>query len=154
MLHDIGKCKVPDAILNKPGPLDDEEWKVMRRHPEFGAEIVSKIEFLRGAADVVANHHEKYDGIGLPPRASRARRSRSPRASSWSWTRTTRSPASAPTRTPRRPSPRSPRSAAARARHFDPAVVEAFERIFPQAAADTIASMPTRRDATKKPVPA
>jgi len=66
MLHDIGKFKVPDAILKKPGPLTPEEWAVMRRHPEYGAEIVEKIDFLRGAVDVVRNHHERFDGTGYP----------------------------------------------------------------------------------------
>jgi putative nucleotidyltransferase with HDIG domain len=66
MLHDIGKFKVPDAILKKPGPLTPEEWTVMRRHPEYGAEIVEKIDFLRGASEVVRNHHERFDGTGYP----------------------------------------------------------------------------------------
>ena len=66
MLHDIGKCKIPDAILNKAGPLTPEEWSVMRRHPEFGADIVRKLDFLKGAVDVVGNHHEKFDGSGYP----------------------------------------------------------------------------------------
>jgi putative nucleotidyltransferase with HDIG domain len=66
MLHDIGKFKIPDAILKKPGPLTPEEWKVMRRHPEYGAEIVEKIDFLRGASAVVRNHHERFDGTGYP----------------------------------------------------------------------------------------
>lgn len=66
MLHDIGKCKIPDAILNKPGKLTAEEWAVMRRHPDYGAEIVERIEFLRGATDVVRAHHERWDGAGYP----------------------------------------------------------------------------------------
>lgn len=66
MLHDIGKYRVPDAILTKPGPLDDEEWVVMRQHPEFGAEFVARIPFLAGARDVILHHHERYDGQGYP----------------------------------------------------------------------------------------
>jgi len=66
MLHDVGKYRVPDSILTKPGPLTDEEWKVMRRHPEFGADFVRRIPFLSGAADIIENHHEKYDGTGYP----------------------------------------------------------------------------------------
>lgn len=66
MLHDVGKYRVPDAILTKPGSLTEEEWKVMRRHPEFGADFVRRIPFLAGAADIILNHHEKYDGTGYP----------------------------------------------------------------------------------------
>ncbi len=66
MLHDVGKYRVPDAILTKPGPLTEEEWKVMRRHPEFGADFVRRIPFLSGAAEIIQNHHEKYDGTGYP----------------------------------------------------------------------------------------
>ena len=119
MLHDIGKCKIPDAILNKAGPLDENEWKVMRRHPEIGAEIVSKIDFLRGAADVVRNHHEKYDGSGYP-RGLKAEDIPLAARIFMSWTRTTRSPASAPTRTPR---PESALAEIVAARTHRPAVV-------------------------------
>jgi putative two-component system response regulator len=66
MLHDIGKYRVPDGILTKPGPLTDDEWKVMRRHPEFGADFVKRIPFLAGASEIIQNHHEKYDGSGYP----------------------------------------------------------------------------------------
>ena len=66
LLHDIGKLKIPDSILWKPAKLDEEEWTVMRRHTEYGFEFLSRIEFLRGAADIVYAHHEKYDGTGYP----------------------------------------------------------------------------------------
>ncbi|MDJ0973128.1 MAG: response regulator [Planctomycetota bacterium] len=66
MLHDIGKYRVPDAILTKPGPLTEDEWTVMRRHPEFGGDFVRRIPFLAGAADVILHHHERYDGTGYP----------------------------------------------------------------------------------------
>jgi putative nucleotidyltransferase with HDIG domain len=66
MLHDIGKYRVPDEILTKPGPLTEEEWKVMRRHPEFGADFVKRIPFLAGASEIIQNHHEKFDGGGYP----------------------------------------------------------------------------------------
>lgn len=66
LLHDIGKIGVPDAILFKPGPLTDEEWVQMRRHVSYGAQILRGIDFLEGAAKVVAQHHEKYDGSGYP----------------------------------------------------------------------------------------
>lgn len=65
-LHDIGKIGVADAVLSKPGPLSDEEWVEMRRHPRLGYEIVDGIEALRTAADIVHTHHERYDGDGYP----------------------------------------------------------------------------------------
>jgi response regulator RpfG family c-di-GMP phosphodiesterase len=66
MLHDVGKYRVPDAILTKPGPLTDEEWVIMRKHPEYGAAFVARIPFLAGATDVIHCHHERYDGEGYP----------------------------------------------------------------------------------------
>ena len=65
-LHDIGKINVPDAILHKPTPLTPQEWAVMRRHPEVGAQIVEDIEAWREARIVVRHHHERYDGRGYP----------------------------------------------------------------------------------------
>ncbi|HWT01565.1 MAG TPA: HD domain-containing phosphohydrolase [Pyrinomonadaceae bacterium] len=66
LLHDIGKIGVPDAILRKPGCLTEGEWETMRLHPELGQRILCGIEFLEGAARVVAQHHEKWDGSGYP----------------------------------------------------------------------------------------
>jgi len=66
LLHDIGKIGVPDAILRKPAKLTDEEWIRMREHPIHGQQILRGIKFLRGAAKVVAQHHEKWDGSGYP----------------------------------------------------------------------------------------
>ena len=66
MLHDIGKMGVPDAILHKPGPLDEEEWKIMRKHPEFAYEMLAPIRYLRSALDIPYCHHEKWDGSGYP----------------------------------------------------------------------------------------
>jgi response regulator RpfG family c-di-GMP phosphodiesterase len=66
MLHDIGKIGVPDAILRKPAKLSEEEWIAMRQHPTHGQMILGGIEFLKGAAKVVAQHHEKWDGSGYP----------------------------------------------------------------------------------------
>ena len=65
-LHDIGKVGVPESVLCKPGPLDDEEWAVMREHPAIGAQIVSPIRFLAGAVEIVRTHHERWDGLGYP----------------------------------------------------------------------------------------
>ena len=66
LLHDIGKIGVPDAILRKPAKLTEEEWVRMREHPLHGQKILGDIEFLEGAARVVAQHHEKWDGSGYP----------------------------------------------------------------------------------------
>ena len=66
LLHDIGKIGIPDTILLKPGPLTDEEWAVMRSHPEFGRQILERIPFLRDAIPVVYHHHERWDGTGYP----------------------------------------------------------------------------------------
>ncbi|HEX8709320.1 MAG TPA: HD domain-containing phosphohydrolase [Pyrinomonadaceae bacterium] len=66
LLHDIGKIGIPDAILRKPAKLTDEEWKKMRQHPALGQQILSGIEFLDGAARIVGQHHEKWDGSGYP----------------------------------------------------------------------------------------
>jgi response regulator RpfG family c-di-GMP phosphodiesterase len=66
LLHDIGKIGVPDLILRKPAKLTDEEWVLMKEHPLHGQQILRGIEFLEGAARVVAQHHEKWDGSGYP----------------------------------------------------------------------------------------
>jgi putative two-component system response regulator len=66
LLHDIGKIGVPDAVLRKPARLNAAEWQEMRLHPAHGQQILSGIEFLEGAARVVAEHHERWDGSGYP----------------------------------------------------------------------------------------
>ncbi len=66
LLHDIGKMGIPDAVLRKPGPLDDDEWELMERHPRVAFRLLSPIEFLRPALDVPRYHHEKWDGSGYP----------------------------------------------------------------------------------------
>ena len=65
-LHDIGKIGIRDAVLLKPGPLDEEEWMHMRTHPDKGAEIANQIEMLRPIMPAVRNHHERWDGKGYP----------------------------------------------------------------------------------------
>jgi diguanylate cyclase (GGDEF)-like protein len=65
-LHDVGKVAIPDAILDKPGPLDDAEWELMRTHPALGADIVARFGQLGEAAAAVRHHHERYDGSGYP----------------------------------------------------------------------------------------
>jgi putative nucleotidyltransferase with HDIG domain len=68
LLHDVGKVAVPDAILFKPGPLTEEERALMEQHPVIGAQIVSGIEFMEEAVEVVRSHHERWDGRGYPDR--------------------------------------------------------------------------------------
>ena len=68
LLHDIGKLHIPDAILLKPGPLDDEEWVVMKRHPEMGLDILRRLGKFEKEAEVVIAHHERIDGSGYPNR--------------------------------------------------------------------------------------
>ena len=68
-LHDIGKIGIPDAILRKVGKLNDEEWSLMKRHPEIGAVIIRPIEAFAsrgGVAELVLFHHERFDGTGYP----------------------------------------------------------------------------------------
>lgn len=66
LLHDIGKMGIPDNILHKPGPLDDNEWAIMRQHPIYAFELLTPIKFLRLALDIPYYHHEKWDGSGYP----------------------------------------------------------------------------------------
>ena len=66
LLHDIGKVGIPDAILQKPGPLMEEEWKIMKLHPIYAVTMLKPIEFLRAALDIPQYHHEKWDGSGYP----------------------------------------------------------------------------------------
>jgi putative nucleotidyltransferase with HDIG domain len=66
LLHDVGKIGVPEAVLGKQGPLTGEEWRLMRRHPVVGAQIVAPFDFLAGATPVILHHHERWDGSGYP----------------------------------------------------------------------------------------
>lgn len=66
LLHDIGKMGIPDHILQKPGPLTDEEWEIMRKHPVHAFEMLGSIDFLRPALDIPYAHHEHWDGSGYP----------------------------------------------------------------------------------------
>jgi putative nucleotidyltransferase with HDIG domain len=65
-LHDLGKIGVRDDILNKPGPLTEEEWEIMRRHPDIGADMIEQHSALREVAPLVRHHHERWDGTGYP----------------------------------------------------------------------------------------
>jgi putative nucleotidyltransferase with HDIG domain len=66
LLHDIGKIGISDTILHKPGKLTDDEWAIMRTHPDIGARIIERIPFLQECMPVVHSHHERWDGSGYP----------------------------------------------------------------------------------------
>ncbi len=66
LLHDIGKMGIPDSILLKPGKLSDEEWDLMRKHPQYAFDLLSPIPYLRPALDIPYCHHEHWDGTGYP----------------------------------------------------------------------------------------
>ena len=67
-MHDVGKIGIPDAVLQKPGPLDEREWEIMKRHPLIGAEILGQHQsgLLAMAQRIAVAHHEKWDGSGYP----------------------------------------------------------------------------------------
>ena len=125
LLHDIGKMGIPDSVLLKPGPLTEQEWKVMRRHPQYAYNWLSSIDFLRPALDIPYCHHERWDGTGYPrglkgeeiPIAARIFAV----VDVWDALRSDR-----PYR-PALPAANTRNYIASQAgRHFDPAVVEAF----------------------------
>ncbi len=66
ILHDIGKIAIPSQVLKKTGPLDKEEWKLMRQHPEIGAKMLERVDHLRSAIPYVLCHHEWWNGSGYP----------------------------------------------------------------------------------------
>lgn len=66
LLHDIGKVGIPDEILNKPGPLSNEEWIIMKKHPLFAADMLQPINFMQESLEIPLYHHEKWDGTGYP----------------------------------------------------------------------------------------
>lgn len=66
LLHDVGKIATPDAILNKAGPLNEQEWSIMREHSAAGERILSQIPSLRRCSRIVRSHHERWDGKGYP----------------------------------------------------------------------------------------
>src|SRR5665647_1179207 len=66
LLHDVGKIGIPDSILNKPGKLTDDEWQVMRRHPQIGQQIVAQVPGFEDVATAIRHEHERWDGGGYP----------------------------------------------------------------------------------------
>jgi HD-GYP domain-containing protein (c-di-GMP phosphodiesterase class II) len=65
-VHDLGKVGIPDYILFKPGPLSEEEWQIMRQHPEKGYRIAQSTTDLAGISELILKHHERWDGKGYP----------------------------------------------------------------------------------------
>ena len=68
LLHDIGKIAVPDAILHKTGPLNEEDWAILRKHPEYSQKIISNLNFLSETIPTVLYHHKRFDSQGYPTR--------------------------------------------------------------------------------------
>jgi putative two-component system response regulator len=66
ILHDVGKIGIPDRVLLKPGPLDDEERRIIETHTEIGDKLLEPLDLLAGARPIVRNHHERWDGAGYP----------------------------------------------------------------------------------------
>jgi PAS domain S-box-containing protein len=66
LLHDIGKMGIPDQILHKPGPLDEAEWEVMKRHPQYAYDMLKSIDYLNPALNIPHYHHERWNGSGYP----------------------------------------------------------------------------------------
>jgi putative two-component system response regulator len=90
MLHDIGKLGIPDAILQKAGPLDDTEWEIMRKHAVVGGEICKRLKSLENILPLIIHHHECLDGTGYPSGFKAPRFPNWFASSTW-WTSTTRS---------------------------------------------------------------
>lgn len=137
LLHDVGKIGIPDRIL-KEGPLGEEEWRDMRRHPDLGAALIGDIRFLAAARELVRAHHERYDGSGYPrglagdaiPLGARIFAV----ADAFDALTTER-----PYHCALDPTEASRRIAAGRGSQFDPAVVDAFLRV-PREAWSRVAS--------------
>jgi HD-GYP domain-containing protein (c-di-GMP phosphodiesterase class II) len=66
LLHDVGKIGVPESVLTKPGPLDEDEWELMRRHPEIGERICAPLAAFSAFGPIIRHHHERWDGLGYP----------------------------------------------------------------------------------------
>ncbi len=65
-VHDLGKIAIPDAILLKPGPLDEKEWEVVKQHPVISAEILAGLEIYKDCVEIIRHEHEHWDGTGYP----------------------------------------------------------------------------------------
>ena len=124
-LHDVGKLAVPEHVLNKPGPLDDAEWAIMRTHPGVGADIVTRIPALRQVAPAVRHHHERYSGGGYPDDLSGQAIPIEARivAAADAYAAMTAARPYSPARTPHEAAAELRRCVGS---HFDPAVVEAL----------------------------
>jgi putative nucleotidyltransferase with HDIG domain len=127
LLHDIGKIAVPDSILLKPGPLTEDEWKLMKTHSEIGYRILSGNRYLKEVAELVYAHQERYDGRGYPRGLKGAEISLGARIfaviDAYDAMRSTR-----PYREAMSPEAAAKELESGRGTHFDPAVVDVFLR--------------------------
>ena len=140
-LHDIGKAAIPDAILNKPGPLNDEEWTFMRRHTVIGERILAAAPALAPVAELVRSSHERWDGGGYPDRLSGEKIPLGSRVIFVcdAFDAMTSDRAYARARTPEEATDELRRGAGTQ---FDPRVVSVFETVWPELMAPEVGPVP------------
>lgn len=136
LMHDVGKIGVPDAILRKTGPLTEEEWEFMRRHPALGYRILAQVPYLRPAARIVLAHHERWDGQGYPRGLKREQIPLGARIFAVCDTYDA-VVSDRPYRKGQPPEAALREILAGAGTQFDPNVVEAFEALFPRWARET-----------------
>ena len=150
LMHDVGKIGVPDSILLKPGPLTEEEWEFMRKHPADGYRILARVPYLRPAADVVLSHHERWEGGGYPRSLKGTAIPLGARIFSLSDTFDA-IVSDRPYRDGRTPDEALQEILRCAGTQFDPTVVEAFESLFPKwrdehYGNDSVLHLPVRKD--------
>lgn len=69
-LHDLGRVIIPESTTNHPGPLSEEQWAIVRQHPEAGAALLQNLSFFGNVAEIIRSHHESFDGTGYPDRTA------------------------------------------------------------------------------------
>ncbi len=130
LLHDLGKLRVPDRILLKPGPLSSAEWRIMRRHPVAGYALLRHLPAAQGPARIVLTHHERYDGTGYPFGLKRREIPLGARVCAVADVLDALT-SLRPYRRPVSVEAARAQICSERGRHFDPAVVEAFAAVPP-----------------------
>jgi two-component system cell cycle response regulator len=128
-LHDIGKVAVPDAILNKPGPLDDDEWRLIRQHTAAGERIVIRARGLEEVGEAIRSTHERWDGGGYPDGIAGADIPLAARIVAVADAYEAMVSPDRPYRLPRRPDLALAEIVACSGTQFDPAVVEALQAV-------------------------
>ncbi len=151
-LHDIGKIVIPKAILGKPSSLSDAEWKLMHEHPDHGYRLARAVPGLEETAQVIRQHHERYDGGGYPEGLARTSIHREARilavCDSWATMLSDR-----PYQKTRTPQGAVAELRRARGSQFDPDVVDAFLRLHDSGLIGKLEPLPTRSAAEQDPVP-